>query len=136
MNYEIWCRHFNGIQNKICKQGIAYDSVGIKRENGTGYMWPCFKDQGCTERCASASFLTPEEVAEKMKESSEALRKYLAALDNNICPHCGQHIQEKKQVGHYVYSWPCNHRLYRGTLPKTTYSIMDHPFFREQRGDP
>ncbi|SRR6266568_971985 len=131
-SYEIWCRHFNGIQNKICKMGIAYDLVGIKRENGPGYMWPCFKDQGCTERCGHASFLSPEEVAEKEREASEALQRYLTNMANDICPQCERPIEEKKQVGRCVYSWPCGHRLYQGTLPKKEKSIEDHPFFREQ----
>src|SRR6266568_6839645 len=135
MGYDIWWRDFNGIQNKTCRMDISYESVGIKRLNGPGYMWPCFKDQGCTERCEHASFLSEGEVAEKERESGEALKRYLDNMLRNICPHCQKPIEDRKQVRRCVYALPCYCRLYQGTLPKEEKSIEDHPFFREQRGE-
>jgi hypothetical protein len=133
-SYEDWCRHYSGLMDDVCKAGVNYSTVHDGSLPGLdGY--PCFKHNGCSERCASASFLTPEEVAEKMKESGEALKRYLDNMAHDICPFCGKSIEDRKQIGRCVYALPCYCRLYQGTLPKKEKSIMDHPFFREQRGE-
>ena len=116
MSYEIWCKHFNGIQHDACRVGIKYKDVEVP--DSRPRQLPCFKDQGCTERCVQAVFRTPEEVAEKEEESKQALKKFLDNLKNDICPHCHTPIQEKRQVGRCVYASPCNCRLYQGTLKK------------------
>ncbi len=116
MSFELWCKHYNGLHSKVCRADVSYESV--KDPAGAILHLPCFKDQGCTERCEKASFRTPEEVAAEDERVSEALKKYLDNIKNNICPHCGTPIQEKKQVGRCVYAMPCNCRLYQGTLPK------------------
>lgn len=118
MSYEIWCKHFNGIQNKVCRAGVVYESVEVKRLNGPGYMWPCFKDQGCTERCSQAVFRTPEEVAEEEEKANQAIKAYLDNLKNDICPHCHTPIEEQKQVGRCAHAVPCGCRLFQGKAKK------------------
>jgi hypothetical protein len=114
--FNKWCRHYNGLHSKVCRAGVSYEDV--KDPAGEILHLPCFKDQGCTERCEKASFRTPEEVAEEEEKVSETLKKYLDNVKNNICPHCSTPIVEKKQVGRCVYSATCGHRLYQGTLKK------------------
>jgi hypothetical protein len=81
-------------------------------------MWPCFKDQGCTERCSQAVFRTPEEVAEEEEKSRQALAAFLDDIKNDICPHCKAPIEEQKQIGRCVYAHPCHHRLFQGKAKK------------------
>lgn len=116
MSYDIWCKHFNGIFHAECRAGVKYADVEVP--NTSPRLLPCFKDRGCTERCSQAVFYTPEEIAEKEREASEAIQQFLSNLENDICPHCEKPIQEKKQIGRCVYGYPCGHRLYQGTLPK------------------
>lgn len=111
-----WCRHYNGLMNDTCKAGVAYKDVKDPADRPLGY--PCFKDKGCTHLCDKVSFLTPEEAAIEEEKVSEALRKYLENIANDICPHCNTPIKEKKQIGRCVYGYPCGHRLYQGSLPK------------------
>ena len=121
-----WCRHYNGLMNDICKAGIAYDDVKDRSGNTHGIArWPCFKDSNCAERCASASFLSEEEVAAEVERSNQALAKYLSDMANNICPLCSKPIESKKQIGRCVYSVPCYHRLYQGTVPKDERTPQD-----------
>ena len=124
-----WCRHYNSLMNDTCNAGVNYLSVKHPTEP-MGY--PCFKNRGCTDRCSLASFPTPEEIKQHNEEMDAILSEFLHKIADNICPHCNQHIQEKKQVGRCVYAWPCNHRLYQGTLPKKQFTIADHPYFKEQ----
>lgn len=114
--YDNWCRHFNGIDHGTCKAGVGYESV--RDSSQRPYAWPCFKSDGCSERCAQVSYLTPDEIAGKEREASAALEAFVNNLNNNICPHCKTPIAEKKQVGRCVYGYPCGHRLYQGKLKK------------------
>ena len=115
--YEDWCRHYSGLMHDTCEAGVAYASVKDGSKRGLeGY--PCFKKNQCSERCASASFLSPEEVAQKEREVAESLRRYLTAIAEDTCPHCGRKIEDKEQIGRCVYAWPCRCRLYQGKLHK------------------
>lgn len=116
MSYEIWCKHFNGIHHEACRAGVRYKDVEVPDSRPRQLL--CFKDQGCTERCSQAVFRTPEEVAEEVEKANQAIQKFLDNLNNDICPHCGIPIKEKKQVGRCVYSVTCGCRLYQGKLKK------------------
>jgi hypothetical protein len=116
MSFENWCKHYTGLMNDTCEAGVRYKDVKDPSDQPLGY--PCFKDKGCTERCEKASFRTPEEIAEEHDKVRQSLQRYLENIANDICPHCKASIQEKKQIGRCVYSYPCGHRLYQGTLPK------------------
>lgn len=116
MSFDIWCKHFNGIYHTECRVGVKYKDVEVP--NSRPRQLPCFKDQGCTDRCSQSVFRTPEEVAEEERKVSEAVQKFVQDLENDICPHCEKPIQEKKQIGRCVYGYPCGHRLYQGTLPR------------------
>ena len=112
MSYGNWCKYYNGLHSKVCRAGVIYNDV--RDPVGDVLQVPCFKDRGCTERCEKASFRTPEEEEARF---NEVLKRYEENMKNNICPHCGTPIQEKKQVGRCVYA-NCGCRLYQGTLPK------------------
>ena len=107
------CRHFNGIMNETCKAGVRYKEVRDSASHP--YRWPCFQDNGCSERCSSVSYYTPDEVAARVAESKAALDAFLSKLNNNICPECDQPLTYKRQVGRCVYG-SCGHRLYQGRL--------------------
>jgi hypothetical protein len=108
------CRYYTGIANGTCRAGIVYREV--RASDSHPYRWPCFQDDGCSERCASVSYYTAEEIGAQLKESKAALERWAGKLRNNICPECNQPIQYKRQVGRCVYACPCNHRLYQGRL--------------------
>lgn len=50
------------------------------------------------------------------REIGEAFKQYLRSIQNNVCPHCGSPITNKRQVRRCVYADPCGHRLYQGQL--------------------
>lgn len=88
------CRNFTGIQNKKCKQGIAYETV--RDESTSPYGFPCTLSGGT---CESLSPYTAEELEAQDREISErigAIGKARAAIvahgDFNgqlPCPVCG-----------------------------------------------
>lgn len=53
---------------------------------------------------------------QQKREIAEAFKQYLRGLQNNVCPHCGMPITNKRQVGRCVYADPCGCRLYQGRL--------------------
>lgn len=106
------CRHFNGVQNKVCKAGIEYAAFYRK-----GSI-PCLPDeQGKTpQRCDQFAYKTVEELEEHDRQVAEAVSKWLKNFAAGMCPHCGRKIEQKKQVGRCVYAEPCGCRLYQGKL--------------------
>ena len=109
------CRHFNGIYNDTCEAGISYDSV---RDTSTRpYHLPCFKEDGCAERCQHTSYLTDAEVEAKEREISQFVTAFLTELaEGKTCPHCHHPIEGRKQVGRCIYLFPCGCRLGQGSL--------------------
>ncbi len=108
-----WCRHFNGVQNDTCRAGVPYDSVRVQEKR-----LPCFKNQGCSHLCASASFRTSAELDVEVARQEAAAAAFLTELaEGKTCPHCHTPIESREQVGRCVYSYPCGCR-HQGTLPK------------------
>jgi hypothetical protein len=67
------CRHFNGVQNKVCSAGIAYESI----RNGAGQRaafarMPCFAGEGRLP-CERRSFPTAEEVEAEVAASDRVI---------------------------------------------------------------
>ena len=112
-----WCRHYSGLMNDACDAGVNYDDV---RGNETGLAaYPCFKDSNCAERCASALFLSEQEVAEEVTRINSHAARFLTEMaEGRFCPHCHAPITRRVQVGRCVYAEPCQHRLFQGRLPK------------------
>ena len=108
------CRHYNGVQSDMCRAGMYYQAVRTQEKR-----YPCFKDQGCTNRCPAASFPTPEEVEQQAKAREQRVIDYIIEVSlGTTCPICHQPIQSKVQIGRSVYARPCQHRLYQGKLEK------------------
>lgn len=83
MGMKNWCRHFTGIQNETCKEGIRYDSVRVKPETGM-YQWPCLFSGGS---CEKQSAYTAEEIAEREEEivlRTEGMLKARAAIVESV----------------------------------------------------
>lgn len=117
------CVHFNGVQNRTCEAGVAYDLFRRKDEAGTQtHSMPClrFLHERSAEGgrpiapCELLRWPTDEEVAAEVAESDEALAAFLGKLASDVCPHCDRKIERKQQVGRCVYADPCGHRLYQG----------------------
>lgn len=123
-----WCRHCNGLVNTHCKADVRYEDV--RDSESHPYRWPCFKSDGCPERCALVSYPTPEEIKAHDEEVAALLQEFARKLENNICPQCDRPIERKEQVGRCVYALPCHHRLYQGRLPRQEPKL--HPYLREQ----
>jgi hypothetical protein len=107
------CRHFNGLLHDTCKVGVAYSSVRDSSSTGP-YRFPCLKDNNCSERCTSVSYLTPEEIAEEESEIRQAVTAFFDDMNAGLCPECHQKVERQVQVGRCVYSEPCGHRLWQG----------------------
>lgn len=69
-----WCRHFTGIQNKVCKAGVKYDDV---RDSSTSpYRWPCTLGGGACDKLEEYS---PEEIEEQERQYQEYFGRMLKA---------------------------------------------------------
>lgn len=117
------CRHFNGIDRGTCEAGVRYEDI---RGNLAHKTYPCFKENNCAERCASASFLSEQEIVEEVKRTQEVAAKFLTELaEGKTCPHCHAPIEERYQVGRSVYARPCGCRQYQGRLSKGKHPSED-----------
>lgn len=56
------------------------------------------------------------ELTDSEREVAEYIKAFMTNLKNDICPHCGTPITNKRQVGRCVYADPCGCRLYQGNL--------------------
>jgi hypothetical protein len=74
---EKWCKHFNGIQSKTCKVGIAYDSV--KDTSSTPFRWIC-NDLNSPVPCGCHELYTAEELEQQAKELGQRLDNMLKAM--------------------------------------------------------
>jgi hypothetical protein len=109
------CVHFNGIQNKACKVGVAYESV--RDSAASPYRWPCLPDDRgpCATSCASFRLPTPEEIEAEERRVEELVNAHLAKLAAGECPHCGKKTEPRRQVGRCIYG-ACGCRLGQGRL--------------------
>lgn len=62
------CRHFTGVQNKTCKEGVAY--ADVRDETTRPYGFPCL-DKGGT--CDKKSLLTDAEEDARDKEIAQRI---------------------------------------------------------------
>jgi hypothetical protein len=76
------CKHFNGIQNKTCREGVCYESFPYKV-----MQLPCLPDMVKPDfpvgQCANYAVYTPEELAEQervLKEHLEQMDKVLVSI--------------------------------------------------------
>ena len=105
------CRHFNGIQHKVCAAGVDYMSV--RDVSGPGIAkWPCLTLHGrcsATTVCPSRSLLTEEEQAAKEARITAAIDKALADIAAGKCHECGADAEPSTRVGRCIYN-ACGHR--------------------------
>lgn len=111
------CRHFTGIQHETCKAGIRY--LDARDASTSPARFPCLKEDGCSERCASVSYYSEEEAVKLGAEADAATAAFLKELnEGKTCPHCHAPITELYQVGRSVYNRGCRCRQYQGVVPK------------------
>lgn len=76
-NLQVWmrkCRHFNGVQNKVCEAGVNYDDVT---------PIPCIGLDNTEVRqaiCEKKSCWTREEAINIEKKRAESTKKFVVAL--------------------------------------------------------
>lgn len=121
------CRHFNGLINDQCKAGITYHDVRDDTPPGRRFSChPNFMDRGpASIICPAMDYFTDAELEEQEKAIAAAVSKFIQDLKADICPHCGQAILQKVQVGRCVYARPCGDRLYQGGLDSTPTPATD-----------
>jgi hypothetical protein len=110
------CKHFNGTVNKRCRAGVAYDAL-FDAPNYS-FALPCLPrhddDQRPIASCALRALSTREEAEAHEQAVEDALRRFTQRLVDGQCPHCGQAVEQERQVGSCVYAEPCGHRMYQG----------------------
>jgi hypothetical protein len=93
------CRHFNGVQNKTCSAGVAYESIRDGDGQRASFATrPCFAGEGRIP-CNLRSFKTGEEVEAEIAETDHLLAKVSGARAAIVasgqphgaiaCPVCG-----------------------------------------------
>lgn len=74
------CRHFNGMMNKVCEAGIAYDAVKKSRaEPGAGWDIPCLKDRREASTCDKCEYNTAEDAERRIAAIEESFSRTVLA---------------------------------------------------------
>jgi hypothetical protein len=110
--YADMCRHFVGVQHKVCEAGVKLVDVRDASQPGP-YRWPCLTPNSsspATTVCPKRSLLTQEEHEARIAQLYAAADKFAAAVAAGKCPHCGADIEPSKIVGHCQYA-ACGHRV-------------------------
>lgn len=109
------CEHFNGLMNKVCKAGVAYDDV--KDTSTRPYGIPCLREH-ITEltNCEQQKFLTDEEAQAQEAEIRARAQARVDREQAGFCGQCGAKVGKKVQVGRCIYNDPCGCRLGQGRL--------------------
>ena len=114
--YRDKCRHFNGIQHKTCKAGVAYKDVELHADEHPRVRLPCADfafanmDVRVPDTCPARSFLTQEEHAAREAELNAGVARALSALAAGKCHICGADVEPSKIVGRCKYA-ACGHRI-------------------------
>lgn len=118
------CRHFTGEFYKVCKAGVAYESVKDEHFDRTDLApvfrtaLPCRTKPGgvdCRTVCEKRDFPTLEEATEMVDEQERRFTERLKLMAENYCPEHKIPIT-KTQVGRCVYAKECGCRLYQGRI--------------------
>jgi len=110
-----FCKHYRAMAlHDTCEIGIPYKNVAKNKTDGPGVEFSCWSSEYKT--CPHAVYPTEEEIQQENARIGEIVKQFFSNLNSDICPHCKQPIQEKKQIGRCVYAYPCGHRLYQGRL--------------------
>lgn len=118
MSKNEWCRHYNGIGNsKACESGVEYES--IKDTSVVPYRLHCIHADAMV-KCPKRELRTKEDIEEAKKQIAAALTRFAAFLDgtSDVCPQCGEKVDEAEEIGRCVYARPCGCRVYQGKLPE------------------
>lgn len=106
--YRDKCRHFTGMQHKICQAEVVYDTVVQKNPS---YQAPCYDTgRGIIRTCPKQSLLSQEEHQKITEQMDAAVTVFLDKRRRGICPECNKAIEPSKIVGRCLYA-ACGHRL-------------------------
>ena len=106
------CRHFTGIQHKVCKAGVCYET--FRKPNGALVPLPCFSTDKSVEVCDKAEWYTEDEAVKIDAEHELAVVAFLENIASGKCHIC-KIVVAQEQVGRCVYG-SCGHRLYQGKV--------------------
>ena len=115
-----WCKHYNGLSNKVCSAGVDYHIL-VGKSRQILRCLPCFAENTSEViPCQKREWPTDEELVEQQKEISrrlndmvsvrQAIVKQLTDEDNlhhNVgggqidCPACGKGIVNYTYAGAY-----------------------------------
>lgn len=113
------CRHFTGIQNTFCKQGIKYDDVLQSERAFVEGRWPCTAPD-IAHICPYFEEKTPEDlrrIEDRGKEVLESMVDFQLRR-TEACPQCSQSVASVEKVGRCIYARPCGCRLWQGVIPQ------------------
>lgn len=118
------CRHFTGAFYKVCKAGVAYESVKDEHLDRTDLApafrtaLPCrigHRDIECRTVCDKRDFPTLEEATEMEDARERRFTERLKLMAENYCPEHKIPIT-KIQISSCVYAKECGCRLYQGRI--------------------
>jgi hypothetical protein len=110
------CINFNGLINDKCDAGIAYHDFEVG-DKAIFHTMPCRIENGCSDKCNKATFMTQEEAEAKLARARANASEHLNLMVSGTCPHCKRPMTQQ-QVGPCVYASPCGHRLFQGKIKK------------------
>lgn len=107
------CKHFAGIQHKVCEAGVSYDTF---RQPVGMIKLPCFKADGAIP-CEKLAWPTKEEAAAE----DARIQKVIFDIEAGLSPCCGATLDESRveKDGRYAGTGPrfcsaCKAFVYRG----------------------
>lgn len=119
------CRHFHGVQHKVCDAGVNFEEVTRVKEEGNFGCWlrlPCTNATEETYPCHHLSRLTDEEVKQQEEETDKYLSEFVPKMfkareaivehigkerkkqfvkDHLLCPICNNGRLQYIYSGHY-----------------------------------
>jgi hypothetical protein len=113
------CRHFTGLQNTFCKQGIKYDDVLQAERTFVEGRWPCL-----TSDISHVCPYFEEHTAEDLQRIEDAVKEALESIVDfqlrrtEACPQCGKYVESVEKIRRCIYARPCGCRLWQGTIPE------------------
>jgi hypothetical protein len=77
VSHEKWCKHYTGIDKKVCQVGICYDS--IRDPSPDTFRYKCYDPDSAVD-CVSYELHTAEELAAQEAEWKDRWKYTLLAL--------------------------------------------------------
>lgn len=109
-SHQLTCRHFLGLQKKVCEAGVDYSTMRDVSAPGMAH-WPCLPGRRpCVTVCPKRELHTEEQARALVAAMDKAIEDALSNIGAGRCHECGKAIEPSQIVGRCKYG-ACGHRI-------------------------